>query len=525
MKNRTPKWLKEAVFYQIYPQSFYDSNNDGIGDLQGIIQKLNYIQDLGVNALWLNPCFVSPFQDAGYDVTDYYKVAARYGTNADLIKLFSESHKRGIKVCLDLVPGHTSIEHPWFKSSCKYERNKYTDRYIWTNSMWDGNDDQIKLINGYADRDGSYATNFFFCQPALNYGFAKPDSKKKWQQPIDAPGPRSMRKELKNIMNYWLKLGADGFRVDMASSLIKNDKGHKATIKLWRELREWMHEKYPETVLIAEWGNPAEAISAGFDVDFMIHFGVSGYEHLLLNKDCFFRRNNGIGVQQFLKAFIEQLSKTKGKGYVSIPSGNHDFKRMRSDERTLNDLKVIFTMLLSLPGIPFIYYGDEIGMRYIKNLPSKEGGYDRTGTRTPMQWNKSTNAGFSSAASNKLYLPVDPSKKRPSVETQDSNRSSLLTHVRKLIALRKNNRALQADGSIIPIHSKSKQSPFVYLREYKKERFLVAINPSLLEVEVNINKIKINDDMLKIGDGIKCVDSKNSTTLKMGGVSYGIFRL
>ena len=187
MKNRTPKWLKEAIFYQIYPQSYYDTNDDGIGDIKGIIQKLDYIKDLGVNALWLNPCFVSPFQDAGYDVADYYKVAPRYGTNADLIKLFSESHKRGIKVCLDLVPGHTSIEHPWFKASCEYKHNKYTDRYIWTNSMWDGNDDNIKLINGYADRDGSYATNFFFCQPALNYGFAKLDSKNTWQQSIDAP--------------------------------------------------------------------------------------------------------------------------------------------------------------------------------------------------------------------------------------------------------------------------------------------------------------------------------------------------
>ena len=222
---------------------------------------------------------------------------------------------------------------------------------------------------------------------------------------------------------------------------------------------------------------------------------------------------------------MEQLSKTKGKGYVSIPSGNHDFKRMRSDERTLNDLKVIFTMLLSLPGIPFIYYGDEIGMRYIKNLPSKEGGYDRTGSRTPMQWNKSNSAGFSSAASDKFYLPVDPSKKRPSVETQDSNPSSLLNHVRKLIALRKNNPALQSDGSIIPIHSKSKQSPFVYLREYKKERFLVAINPSALEVEVNINKIKINDGMLEIGQGIKCIEIKNRTKLIMSGVSYAIFKL
>lgn len=116
MKKKKPKWLNEAIFYQIYPQSFYDSNGDGIGDIKGIIQKLDYIEDLGVNAIWLNPCFVSPFQDAGYDIADYYKVAPRYGTIEDLKKLFNEAHNRGIKICLDLVPGHTSIDNPWFLS-------------------------------------------------------------------------------------------------------------------------------------------------------------------------------------------------------------------------------------------------------------------------------------------------------------------------------------------------------------------------------------------------------------------------
>jgi glycosidase len=525
MKNKTPKWLKKAVFYQIYPQSYYDSNNDGIGDINGIIQKLDYIQDLGVNALWLNPCFVSPFLDAGYDVQDYLKVAPRYGTNADLKKLFNEAHNRGIKICIDLVPGHTSIEHQWFKKSCQHNHNKYSDRYIWTDSIWDNKDAEIKFINGYAERDGNYAINFFYSQPALNYGFAKVDQKKPWQQSVNAPGPSSTRIELKRIMDFWLKQGADGFRVDMASSLVKNDKGHKETIKLWREVRKWMQKKYPDTVLIAEWGNPEEAISAGFDVDFMIHFGVSGYEHLLLRDDCFFRRNNGKGIKPFLNAFIEQLSKTKGGGYVSIPSGNHDFKRMRSDERTLDDLKVIFTLLLTLPGIPFIYYGDEIGMRYIKNLPSKEGGYDRTGTRTPMQWDASVNSGFSTASSDKLYLPIDSSNKRPTVESQSNNPRSLLNHVRKLVDLRKNNPALQADSMLIPLYAKSKKSPFVYLRQNKNERFLIAINPSSLESKIRIDNIIVNDTMLMIGRGIKCFENKKGTSLLISDTSYGIFKL
>ena len=135
MKN-IPEWLEKAVFYEIYPQTFYDSNGDGIGDLNGIRQKLDYLQSLGITAVWLNPCFESPFMDAGYDVSDYYKVAPRYGTNDDLRLLFAEARLSGIRILLDLVPGHTSIEHPWFKASCRPERNPYSDYYIWTDSVW-----------------------------------------------------------------------------------------------------------------------------------------------------------------------------------------------------------------------------------------------------------------------------------------------------------------------------------------------------------------------------------------------------
>ena len=130
------KWLDNAIFYEIYPQSFLDTNGDGIGDFQGIIEKLDYIKELGCNAIWMNPCFASPFGDAGYDVADYYQAAPRYGTNADLKRLFNEVHKRDMHILLDLVPGHTSVSHPWFKESCKADRNEFTDRYIWTDSTW-----------------------------------------------------------------------------------------------------------------------------------------------------------------------------------------------------------------------------------------------------------------------------------------------------------------------------------------------------------------------------------------------------
>ena len=283
--NTTPKlphpaWLEEAVFYQIYPQSFYDTNGDGIGDLPGIIQKLDYLAGLGVNALWLNPCFESPFQDAGYDVSDYYKVAARYGTNEDLRRLFVEARKRRIRVLLDLVPGHTSIEHPWFKAACRAERNPYSDWFIWTGSAWEWDVPGYRVISGYAERDASYLTNFFYFQPALNYGFANPDPSRPWQQPVDAPGPRRVREELRNIMRFWIEMGASGFRVDMAGSLVKGDPDYREIKHLWQEMRVWLNREFPEAVLVSEWSNPIVALEAGFHMDFLLPHGTPGWAAL-----------------------------------------------------------------------------------------------------------------------------------------------------------------------------------------------------------------------------------------------------
>ena len=157
-------WLDQAIFYEIYPQSFCDSNADGIGDLQGIIRKLDYICGLGCNAIWLNPCFTSPFKDAGYDISDYYTVAPRYGTNEDMKQLFERAHKNGLHVLLDLVPGHTSCEHKWFHESCKAEKNAFTDRYVWTDSVWK-EPAGMGCIRGISERDGSCAVNFFSHQP------------------------------------------------------------------------------------------------------------------------------------------------------------------------------------------------------------------------------------------------------------------------------------------------------------------------------------------------------------------------
>jgi maltose alpha-D-glucosyltransferase/alpha-amylase len=524
--DATPKWLEDAVFYQIYPQSFYDANGDGIGDIPGIIQKLDYLSELGVNAVWLNPCFVSPFQDAGYDVADYCKVAPRYGTNADLVRLFGQARRRGIRICLDLVPGHTSVQHAWFQASCQNGRNRYSDRYIWTRSVWDPGAPPLRFINGYSDRDGAYAINFFYCQPALNYGFARPDPRFSWQQATDAPGPRAARADLKKIMDFWLRKGAAGFRVDMASSLVKNDPGHEKTIELWQEIRSWLDRRYPEAVLISEWGHPSEAIAAGFHIDFMIHIGVPGFPSLFFkgrNRHCFFDSRGGGTISEFLDEYTKQQHKARG-GYISIPSANHDMPRP-GYHRTKADLEVIFAFLLTWPGVPFLYYGDEIGMRFLPDLPSKEGGYGRTGTRTPMQWDSSRNAGFSTAAPRKLYLPIDPQARRPTVKAQERQPRSLLSHVRQLIALRKSSPALGAKGKMTPVFAEPGQYPFVYLRQWRREKFLVALNPPKKPVSVTVDAAGLGEMRSEIGRGVTISTRGGRCEISMAGASYGIYKV
>ena len=471
-----PEWLQSAIFYQIYPQTFYDSNGDGIGDIPGIIRKLDYLQSLGITAIWLNPCYVSPFQDAGYDVADYYKVAKRYGTNSDLKKLFEEGSKRGIRILLDLVPGHTSIQHPWFRESCKPERNPYTDYYIWTDAHWKWEIPGYRVISGYSQRDGCYLTNFFYSQPALNSGFANPDPSQPWQQPIDAPGPMRVRQELKNIIRFWLEMGASGFRVDMAGSLVKGDPGNRETMKLWQEIRGWLDVEFPDACLLSEWGVPSQAIQAGFHMDFCIPFGMPGYTALLRKAYgpgpgtdpygfSFFDAQGHGNIMEFLDEYIRHYQNTFKKGLIALPTGNHDINPRISKGRTVTDLELVFLFILTMPGVPFIWYGDEIGMRSFDNLVSKEGGYNRTGARTPMQWSWENNAGFSTAASGKLYLPIDPAPDRPNVLQQESDPDSLLQRVRRLIAIRKSHPALQASAPFKILFAQPGKYPLIFLRE------------------------------------------------------------
>ncbi|WP_129839549.1 alpha-amylase family glycosyl hydrolase [Streptomyces sp. RFCAC02] len=478
----TPSWLADAVLYQIYPQSFADSDGDGVGDFAGITAHLDHLAWLGVTAVWLNPCFASPFRDAGYDVSDYLSVAPRYGTEDDLAELVEAARARGIRVLLDLVAGHTSDEHPWFIAA----RDDPADgRYIWADGR------PPRFVPSPGRRPGSYLPNFFDSQPALNFGYARPDPDEPWRQPVDAEGPRANRAALREIMDHWLGLGLSGFRVDMAHSLVKDDPDLTETGKLWTELRTWLDGAHPQAALLAEWGDPAVSVPAGFHSDFFLQFGGPSdglpLRSLWNNgtgtvashwqpRQAYFDADGGGSAGPFVTAWQSVAAVIGDRGFITLPTANHDFSRLCCGPRTAEQLPPAFAFQLTWPTLPAIYYGDEIGMRYVPGLPDHEGselepGYNRAGSRTPMQWGGSPNAGFSTAPADRLYLPLDPDPDRPTVAAQRAERGSLLHLVRRLISLRRNTPELGSRGSVEVLHT---GYPLVYVRG---DRYLVVINP------------------------------------------------
>ena len=528
-----PNWLKDAVFYEIYPQTFKDTNNDGIGDINGIIEKLDYVKSLGCNAIWINPCYDSPFKDAGYDVRDYKKVAPRYGTNEDLYRLFGEAHNRGIHVLLDLVPGHTSEEHAWFLESKKAERNEYSDRYVWTNDAFQGIGGH-PYIGGEAERDGCYMLNFFKCQPALNYGFL--NRTEDWQKAPDDPECIATREAMKDVMRFWLDHGCDGFRVDMADSLVKEDDENKsATGAIWKNIREMLDKDYPEAALVSEWSNPHQALKSGFHADFYLDHHGNGYNTLIRDNETpggdhsFLKKDGNGDIFRFLDDYLPKYDGTKDYGYISFITCNHDTPRPR---RTLSyhELKIAYAMFLTLPGVPFIYYGDEIGMRYL-DIPTKEGGFARTGSRTPMQWDDSKNHGFSDCNPDTLYLPQDPAEDAPTVAAQEKDPDSLLNEVKALVTLRHKYPDLQADGSFEVLFAEKNSFPFIY----RRGMLMVVINPSEKEASVSLIDNDHYEDLAKVSDEyhydnsdiVHCIGKCDVTQTKitLGPQSFAVIKL
>jgi maltose alpha-D-glucosyltransferase/alpha-amylase len=534
------------VFYQIYPQTFYDSNGDGIGDLEGIIQKLDYVKNLGVDGFWINPFFESPFHDAGYDVSDYYKVAPRYGTNVDAKFMFEEAEKRGLKVLFDYVISYTSIEHPWFKESAKQEKNKYSNWYIWTDNTWLNPPEEYRdaFIKGYSRRNGQFMRNFYWSQPALNFGFAAPEED--WMLPIDHPDLLAMQEELKKVLRFWMDMGADGFRADMAGALVKNahvkegdkffSKRDKGTKIFWNKIRSIIDKEYPGSFMVAEWSYPEAALDGGgFHADFYHWF--QGYNDLLQKESwrilngyseghSFFDKEGKGNITNFLKSYLEQYEKTKGKGYINLPLGNHDLSRLNI-ERSTDDLEIIFAFSLTMPGVPFIFYGNEIGMRQLYGLPYVEGAYKpRAGGRTPMQWSGGVNKGFSTTSPEKLYLPVDDEKNAPNVEDQQKDPNSLLNRVRRLIKLKKEEKALTAYAEFVPVYAKENTYPFIYARACEDEIILVILNPAEREANANFSLKPIIDHYeLLAGSEMKIENEKDKYQVVAPPRSYAIYKL
>ncbi|NJK87052.1 MAG: glycosylase [Bacteroidales bacterium] len=540
-----PEWVHHAVFYQIYPQTYYDSNGDGIGDLKGITMKLDYVKSLGVDAIWLNPFFESPFMDAGYDVSDYYKVAPRYGTNEDARILFEEAHKRGMKVIFDYVVSYTSIEHPWFKESAKQDTNKYTNWYIWTDNTWKNAPDAYKdsFIKGYSRRNGQYMRNFYWCQPALNFGFAKPEEP--WMLPTNHPDVLALREELKKVLRFWMDMGADGFRADMAGALVKNaniqgndqffNARDESTKQFWQEIRQIFVNEYPQAFMVAEWSGPTDALDNAFHADFFHWF--EGYNDLVQKESwrilngfseghSFFDLEGKGNIRKFLDSYWKQYTPTKDKGYIVIPLGNHDNARINVN-RTPKELEMIYAFAMTMPGIPFIYYGNEIGMKQLYDLPHVEGAYKpRAGNRTPMQWAPGENLGFSTASPEKLYLPVDPASDAPNVAAQETDPNSLLNRTRKLIELRHSEKALQAYAEFVPVYAVENGYPFVFARAVENEIILAVFNPANRTEKASFNlNIKAKKTKLLTGDNIPVKIKGNSFEIEAPPVSYAVYKL
>lgn len=514
--RNSPQWLQDAVFYEVYPQSFYDSNGDGIGDIPGITQKLGYIQSLGCNALWINPCFDSPFKDAGYDVRNYKLVAPRYGTNDDLIRLFSEAHRRGMHVLLDLVPGHTSEEHEWFTRSSSADPGEFADRYIWTDSAF-SNGDSLPFIGGESERDATYILNFFKCQPALNYGFAH--THKPWQQPAGSRHAVETEAAMVDIMRFWLSRGCDGFRVDMADSLVKFDPDDKPyTTAAWKRMLAPVRGEFPQAAFVSEWGRPWLSLKAGFDMDFYLDWrwgNPNGYNQLLRDTDTplvrdgdksYFNADSGTSPVGFLKDYLPQYERSHSLGSFSFLTCNHDTPRV-APRLTAREISLAYGMVFTMPGIPFLYYGDEIGMHY-RDIPTKEGGYQRTGSRTPMQWSPynagaSSSCGFSSTDPSRLYLPADTSSADDgiNVESQDADPHSLLSTIRDIISLRRAHPALLPFSELQTVFAQEDMRSLAYTRTDPKsgEAILIAVNPGTSEEAFDIGTGPAASLLLHIG--------------------------
>ena len=480
MKKDT--WYLNAVFYQIYPQTFCDSDGDGIGDLNGIISKLDYLKELGVDALWLNPIFESPMLDAGYDVTNYYKIHKRYGTLADFKRLLKEAHRRGMKITLDLALNHTSIFHPWFQESRKFKKNKYSNWYVWNENEWFPKLPGKWLTNHHGRHESAFST-FHQEQVDLNFGLAilAPNC---GNTPKD-PGVKALWEEMRNVIRYWLDMGVDGFRCDVPDAV-----GVKAftnqpdlSAAFWQYIRKAVDE-YGDRMMVAEhWDDDSHAIN---DLNFHLQF-TKNFCLLSTHKDTLFSENRQYicgGKVHDPVGFDERITQQNGSvrrknAAIAMQTSNHDLPRPSTGSEGDDDLTILaLAVSLTHNTVPFIYYGDELGMKVNPQAPSVEGAAFKAQYRTPMQWNSKKNAGFSAAPKSKIYLPLNPDCKQRNVEKQLKNPGSVLNEVKRLLALRKSHPAFAVTAEKITVLAKKNNPVYAYVRKASGKTVLIAVNPS-----------------------------------------------
>jgi maltose alpha-D-glucosyltransferase/alpha-amylase len=488
-----PLWFKDAVFYEVYVRGFYDSNGDGIGDFNGLIEKLDYLQWLGIDCIWLLPMYQSPLRDGGYDISDYYAILPEYGTLDDFKRFLNAAHERGIRVIADLVLNHTSDMHPWFQESRSSPNSPKRDWYVWSNT--DQKYDQARIIFTDTERSnwtwdevaGAYFWHRFFShQPDLNYDNAE------------------VRRAMLDVVAFWMEMGLDGFRLDAVPYLFErtntNCENLAETHGFLRELRRFVNQRYPGRVMLAEANQWPEDVVAYFgdgdECHMAYHFPIMPRLFIALR-------------QEDRRPIVEILERTP-----EIPDNcqwgmflrNHDeltlemctdlerdylYTEYAKDPRTrlnvgirrrlapLMDngrrrIELMHGLLLSLPGSPFLYYGDEIGMGDNIYLG------DRDGVRTPMQWSADRNAGFSRADFAKLYFPVimDPvyGYQSVNIEAQQRHETSLLHWMKHIIALRKEHQVF-GRGAMEFIKPDNRKI-LAFSRSYRDETMLCVYNLS-----------------------------------------------
>lgn len=505
------KWWKNAIIYQIYPRSFKDDNNDGVGDLAGIISKLDYLEFLGVDAIWLSPVYESPMEDMGYDVEDYFKIAPVFGNMEDMDKLIAEGKKRNIKIIMDLVANHTSKEHKWFKEAIKSRDNPYHDFFYWRDTK--------------DDRESSFSQSAWEYVPSLNqyyyHYFAKGQVDLNWTNP-------KVRKEVANIVKFWLDKGVAGFRMDaielIGKELDNNIYANGPRIHEYlRELNENSFGKYEDSVTVGEgWPTPEIAIEYTnpdhHEVNMMFNFDL--ISHIWNNQDLGKFEPNIPSLLGMKKIFTDWQRKLRNKGWNTIFIENHDLARCISNFGNdrfyrVESGKALAYMLYFMQGTPYIYQGQEIGMinayythlsdyqdldsinfyqkrvvdlkdvseaRMLRGLQRGS----RDNARSPMQWDDSVNAGFNKGKEPWLRIPVN--YKEINVKNAINDKDSLLYTYKDIFAFRKSDefKDLILYGTY-DTYLDDDPNILAYGRTYKDKKILVVVNYSDRENKINLD--------------------------------------